>query len=675
MIEIYVASYNGRAPSNELSGWFGPEGGTLGRGADNRLVLPDPARHVSRTQARIRFDGTGFFIANISEANPLFVNDTEIDSGSEVPLVAGAELRIGLYVLAVRATAPGGASPAATKSAGPTPSRTGAQADPFSGLGGTAVGPNPFEDLLGAPGQPPIAPPVATPMTSPAASSIPPSAPPPVPAPRVPAAPPAASVRDPAPRQEPRLERPLSDPFADLLQPNTPPRGEKASAPAAADPFADLLRGSAPSLPSTSAPGSARKPAAGAIPDDFDPFAMPSSAPRNTDDPLRDLAASSIDLNAVGAHSQKSSLLEFDLAPKANPRDPLQGGTPSLVDSQAVVDPLRLFGGSDNPLARPEHDPLGQGMPMPDKIPEIGAHFTPPKSAPESPARAALIPESGERVAPIAKAPLARPTPVSQGSAPVRAPQASAAQSAVPQAPATAPPPVASVRAGPSLAAREARDAGAAGRALGTSLGGAADGEALLAAFLKGARVADLSGPTRLTPALMELLGTLVYEATAGAMELIAARKITKREMRAEVTMIVAQGNNPLKFLPTPEAAILQMLGPKMPGFMTTGEAMQDAFDDLRAHEVGMIAGMRAALAEVLRRFDPAMLEERLGKSDLFDTLLPAARRAKLWNLFEARFHELYREANDDFQSLFGEAFIKAYEEQIENERIRRGRP
>ena len=86
MIEIYVASYNGRAPSNELSGWFGPEGGTLGRGADNRLVLPDPARHVSRTQARIRFDGTGFFIANISEANPLFVNaglgDFHLQSGS-----------------------------------------------------------------------------------------------------------------------------------------------------------------------------------------------------------------------------------------------------------------------------------------------------------------------------------------------------------------------------------------------------------------------------------------------------------------------------------------------------------------------------------------------------------------------------------------------------------------
>ena len=67
----------------------------------------------------------------------------------------------------------------------------------------------------------------------------------------------------------------------------------------------------------------------------------------------------------------------------------------------------------------------------------------------------------------------------------------------------------------------------------------------------------------------MQAIGTLVYHATAGAMELIAARQITKREIRADVTIIVPKGNNPLKFLPTPEAAIMQMLGPRMPGFTT----------------------------------------------------------------------------------------------------------
>ena len=92
------------------------------------------------------------------------------------------------------------------------------------------------------------------------------------------------------------------------------------------------------------------------------------------------------------------------------------------------------------------------------------------------------------------------------------------------------------------------------------------------------------------------------------------------------------------------------------------------------AHEVGVIAGMRAALAAVLKRFDPAVLEQRLGKGGLLDSLVPNAREGKLWNLFSERFQEIFREAEDDFQALFGKAFIKAYEEQVARDRAKRKR-
>lgn len=609
MIEIYVASYNGRSPAAELKGQFGPEGGTVGRGADNQLVLPDPARHVSRVQARIRFDGTHFLVANVSEANPLFLNDAEIESGSEKPLVVGDELRIGLYVLAVRATTGTDTVGAPTFAGGGRP-MVGGSLDPLVGLGASSAGPSPFADLLG----PAVAP-----------------------------APPLGGARS----------SPSSRPMVELSDVAPGPSGPIASTPPVSEfgPFADLLRPSVPAASPTDLQG-ARASASptprfsDSIPDDFNPFALPSSAPRNTDDPLGDLAGSAIDLNAVDNNAKRSSLLEFDLAPKANPHDPLHGGTPSLVDSQQVVDPMQLFGGGDDRLLRGgEINPVGRELPMRDNVPEIGAHFTPPRSLPEAPAQP-----------PVPKAP---PAPRPEHAA-VAAPR----PTLVP----AAPPPV-SAPAAPAHAADIVVPA-----PRGPTPGGIAppDIEALLAAFLKGARMTDLSAPVRLTPMLMEMMGALVYQSTAGAMELIAARQITKREIRAEVTMIVTHGNNPLKFLPTPEAAILQMLGPKMPGFMTMGEAMQDAFDDLRAHEVGVIAGMRAALAEVLRQFEPALLQERLGKGSVFDALVPAARRARLWNLFEARFQELYREANDNFESLFGEAFTKAYEEQIELDRSRR---
>jgi type VI secretion system FHA domain protein len=196
----------------------------------------------------------------------------------------------------------------------------------------------------------------------------------------------------------------------------------------------------------------------------------------------------------------------------------------------------------------------------------------------------------------------------------------------------------------------------------------------LVDAFLEGAGVPEGGLTRELTPEAMRELGTLVHQAVAGAMALIAVRQITKREIGAELTMIVATRNNPLKFLPTPEAAVMQILGPRMPGFMAPVDSMADAFEDLRAHEVGVIAGTRAAFTEVLRRFDPKELEQRLGKGGLLDGILPGHRDAKLWELFVARFQEVYKDAQDDFDSLYGHAFTQAYEAEVKRAREARRR-
>jgi len=44
------------------------------------------------------------------------------------------------------------------------------------------------------------------------------------------------------------------------------------------------------------------------------------------------------------------------------------------------------------------------------------------------------------------------------------------------------------------------------------------------------------------------------------------------------------------------------LLAPPTRGFMPAAPAMRDAYDDLRAHQFGFIAGMRAALEGVLAR-------------------------------------------------------------------------
>lgn len=188
---------------------------------------------------------------------------------------------------------------------------------------------------------------------------------------------------------------------------------------------------------------------------------------------------------------------------------------------------------------------------------------------------------------------------------------------------------------------------------------------ALLAAFLQGLDVKD-SPITALTPEFMRLVGSLLRESVGGTVDLLIARAAMKRELRASATTIVARDNNPLKFSPTAEAALAHILSPPVRGFMPGVEAMRDAFDDLHAHQFAFVAGMQAALEGVLERFDPQTLEGQLSRSSVLSALLPGGRKGKMWDVFVDHYTHIREQASEDFHTLFGEAFLKAYDEQLE---------
>jgi FHA domain-containing protein len=194
---------------------------------------------------------------------------------------------------------------------------------------------------------------------------------------------------------------------------------------------------------------------------------------------------------------------------------------------------------------------------------------------------------------------------------------------------------------------------------------GEADTAALISALRQGLGVHALPIDS-LTPEFMRLLGQLVLEATRGTVDLLVARTALKREIRAELTMIVARENNPLKFSPTVDVALGHLLSPPARGFMPPDKAMRDAYDDLRAHQFGFLAGMKAALEGVLNRFDPTVLESKLTQKSVLSTLLPAKRKARMWDVFTELYSQISAEASDDFHELFGKEFLRAYEAYID---------
>ena len=189
-------------------------------------------------------------------------------------------------------------------------------------------------------------------------------------------------------------------------------------------------------------------------------------------------------------------------------------------------------------------------------------------------------------------------------------------------------------------------------------------GDAILQALLDGLGLPQLRS-SHSPEQLARLVGEMLRAATAGTMDVLMARALTKRESHIDMTMIAPRANNPLKFFPDADSALTQMLSAQIPGYLPPLPAIDGAFDDLKAHELAVIAGMRAALAAVVQRFDPARIEQRLAEPGRLDKLLPASRKARMWDRLVELYGDLARDADEDLQRLFGEKFSLAYEQQV----------
>jgi FHA domain-containing protein len=188
-----------------------------------------------------------------------------------------------------------------------------------------------------------------------------------------------------------------------------------------------------------------------------------------------------------------------------------------------------------------------------------------------------------------------------------------------------------------------------------------------LEAFFGAAGIAPTVPASMSEEELFALAGAMIREFVSGTMELLRARASIKQEARLEMTALRPTENNPLKFAVTAEEALERLLTPQaMKGYLEPRRAVHEAMQDLRAHELAVLAGMEAAVRGMFERFDPERLERDFSEQSLLASILPAHRKAKCWDLFTQRFRQIGEEAREDFNALFGRAFARAYQEQVE---------
>jgi type VI secretion system FHA domain protein len=240
-----------------------------------------------------------------------------------------------------------------------------------------------------------------------------------------------------------------------------------------------------------------------------------------------------------------------------------------------------------------------------------------------------------------------------------------------PAAPAAAPRPPASRAPAPPPAPRHATpiaQAPVAGEAPRRQPPSAPAGaiDAGLADVLRGAGIDS----SLVTPELAENFGQILRVVVEGVMDVLQARQRIKDEFRMRVTTFKSSQNNPLKFSANIDDALHNLLVKRNPAYLGPVEAFEDAFDDVRNHQMAMLAGVRVAFEAMLAEFNPDRLQEefdRQGKG----SLLAVPGKLRYWDLYRDRFSDMVSDADASFRELFGQEFAKAYEEQLERLKAR----
>lgn len=314
----------------------------------------------------------------------------------------------------------------------------------------------------------------------------------------------------------------------------------------------------------------------------------------------------------------------------------------------AAYEPPELLAPELPPPVEPQELPAEPSVPpLPPPLEEVPAdRSTPEPITPTEPEAELMIPDDWWQ-SPAAPAPQAQPDTLEP---PVVSPFQ---EPVLPPAPAVKPPmsspePVAPVTAAESTGV---------------------DAQMLLLAFLNGAGLPQIRLTDEQLLEMMTSLGAVFRETVRGLMDILLARGDLKGEFRLDRTAIGPVENNPLKTPPgrpplRVEEVMALLLVTQKGAYMSPVQAVREGFDDIKAHQLAVMAGIQAALTRLLERFDPDNLETRLEQSVL-DNIWPANRKAKYWDLFNAEYQAIAREAEDDFNELFGDEFARAYEERL----------
>ncbi len=146
--------------------------------------------------------------------------------------------------------------------------------------------------------------------------------------------------------------------------------------------------------------------------------------------------------------------------------------------------------------------------------------------------------------------------------------------------------------------------------------------------------------------------------------DLLHDRSVVKAQFRAEATLVTRGKANPFKAL-TPEELPFRILASDSPGYMPADEAVDEAFKDVKRHQMALLSGMHSAVAQLIDRLNPLEVERLLSQRSAMSIMSAGGKKSASWDAYQKYFETVEREVADLDSSQFMTDFRNGYEARL----------
>jgi type VI secretion system protein len=160
-----------------------------------------------------------------------------------------------------------------------------------------------------------------------------------------------------------------------------------------------------------------------------------------------------------------------------------------------------------------------------------------------------------------------------------------------------------------------------------------------------------------------EDIATVMLSTTKGVMSLLASRTAFKQESRLSATLIQPRSNNPIKFSIDPEDTLEMLLVKKKKGYMSTGDAYDEALKDIQLHQMAFMSGLQGTLVGLLAELAPEAIEKQVNEKS--KSFMGLNSNSQCWQLYKEKQNTLAKSVTENLNEILGSYFSDAYQAQI----------